>query len=113
MKTTAESGKEGEKRAAEFLLSKGWKILAQNYRHKHGELDIIGLDKGILVFVEVKFRKNNNFGYPEDFVNNHKISMVRKTAMNFMAKENWQKDIRFDIISITGEECPEHFEDAF
>lgn len=113
MKTKAESGKEGEKRAAKFLQLKGWKIVAQNYRYKHGELDIIGIDKGVLVFVEVKFRKNNDFGFPEDFVNNHKVNMVRKTAMNFMLKENWQNDIRFDIISITGEESPEHFVDAF
>jgi putative endonuclease len=113
MKTKAESGKEGEKRAAEFLQLKGWKIIAQNYRYKHGELDIIGIDKDVLVFVEVKFRKNNNFGFPEDFVNNRKMDMVRKTAINFMIKENWQNDIRFDIISITGEETPEHFEDAF
>lgn len=113
MKTKVESGKEGERKAVEYLKSKGWKILAENYRYKHGELDIIGLDKDVLVFVEVKYRKNNDFGFPEDFVDNHKIGMVRKTAMNYIVKEDWQKDIRFDIVSITGEELPEHFEDAF
>ena len=113
MKTKAESGKEGEKRAVEFLKLKGWEIRTQNYRYKHGEIDIIGLDKGVLVFVEVKFRKNNKFGFPENFVNAHKEGMVRKTAMNYIIEKKWQSDIRFDIISITGEETPEHFEDAF
>jgi putative endonuclease len=113
MKTNAVSGKEGEQKAIEYLKQKGWKILVQNYRYKHGELDIIGLDKGVMVFVEVKYRKNNNFGFPEDFVNDHKIGMVRKTALNYILKEDWRNDIRFDIISITGNEIPEHFEDAF
>ena len=113
MQTKAQSGKEGEEKAVLYLKQKGWEILVQNYRYKRGELDIVGLDKGVLVFVEVKFRKNNNFGYPEDFVGDHKIAMVRKTAMNYLRVKNWQKDIRFDIISITGNESPEHFEDAF
>ena len=113
MKTKAESGKEGEQKAIAFLESKGWEIVAKNYRYKHGELDIIGFDKGVLVFVEVKFRKNNNFGFPENFVDDHKVETVRKTAMHFIEQRNWQKDIRFDIVSITGEEKPEHFEDAF
>jgi putative endonuclease len=113
MKSKAASGKDGELKAAEYLKQQGWEILACNYRYKRGELDIIGLDGGVLVFVEVKYRKNNIFGFPEDFVNDHKIGMVRTTAMNYIEKENWRKDIRFDIISITGEEEPEHFKDAF
>jgi putative endonuclease len=113
MKTNMESGKDGELKAVNYLKEKGWKILVQNYRHKRGELDIIALDKEVLVFVEVKFRKNNDFGFPEDFVNDHKVGMIRKTAVNYLVKQNWHKDIRFDIISITGENDPEHFEDAF
>jgi putative endonuclease len=113
MKTRAESGREGEWKAAAYLQKKGWEILARNYRYKHGELDIIGIDRGVLVFVEVKFRKNDRFGYPEEFVSEHQIGMLRKTALEYILKENWQQDIRFDIVSITGEEEPEHFEDAF
>ncbi len=113
MKTKAESGREGELKAVEFLKQKGWKIVATNYRYKRGELDIIGIDKEVLVFVEVKFRKNNQFGFPEEFVGEHKIGMVRQTAMDYILKENWQQDIRFDIVAITGEGIPEHFEDAF
>jgi putative endonuclease len=113
MKSKAASGKDGELKAAEYLVQKGWKILTCNYRYRRGELDIIGLDGEVLVFVEVKFRKNNEYGFPEDFVNEHKVGMVRATAMNYIEKENWKKEIRFDIISITGKEEPEHFEDAF
>lgn len=113
MKTKAESGREGEGKAIGYLEQKGWKILAKNYRYKRGELDIIGMDGDVLVFVEVKYRKNNHYGYPEDFVNHHKIDMVRKTAMAYILRENWEKNIRFDIVAITGEEAPEHFQDVF
>jgi len=113
MKTNAESGREGEQKAADYLKSLGWTILAQNYRFKRGEIDIIAKDNDVLVFVEVKYRKTNMFGFPEDFVDDNKVGMIRKTAMEFLIKENWEKDIRFDIISITGALDLEHFEDAF
>jgi putative endonuclease len=113
MKTRKETGNEGEARAVDYLQQKGWVILARNFRYKRGELDIVGVDNGVLVFVEVKFRKNNNFGYPENFVSDHQVGMLRKTALEFILKENWQRDIRFDIVAITGEGEPEHFEDAF
>ena len=90
MKTNAQSGKDGEAKALEYLKEKGWEILLQNYRHKRGELDIIAIDKGVLVFVEVKFRKNDSFGFPEDFVGDHKINMIRKTATNYIESENWK-----------------------
>jgi len=111
--TTRQTGNAAECRAKDFLLQKGWTILAQNYRYKRGEIDIIASVGGVLVFVEVKYRKSNLFGYPEEFVDTHKANMVRKTAMSFVYKENWIHDIRFDIISITGGNDPEHFEDAF
>lgn len=113
MKSKAQSGREGEDKAIVYLEQKGWKVIAKNYRYKRGELDIIGMDGEVLVFVEVKYRKNNLYGFPENFVNNHKVGMMRKTAMSYIFKENWKKNIRFDIVAITGEGEPEHFQDAF
>ncbi|HSZ24213.1 MAG TPA: YraN family protein [Cytophagaceae bacterium] len=113
MKSNATLGKEGERKAIEYLTRKGWVILAQNYRYKRGELDIIGLENEVLVFVEVKYRKSNRFGFPEDFVDDHKVKMIRTTATNYIEEKNWLKDIRFDIISITDREELKHFRDAF
>lgn len=58
--------------AADYLVKKGFKILAQNFRYKRFEIDLIVKKDELIVFVEVKARKNNLFGHPEDFVNRKK-----------------------------------------
>jgi putative endonuclease len=112
MNNTVETGKYWEDRAASYLTDKGYKIIHQNYRFKHGEIDLITMKDNVLVFAEVKYRQNADFGYPEEFVTKQKAKMVKMTASHYIFKVNWQKNIRFDIISILGKEI-EHFEDAF
>ena len=56
-------GKQKEELAAEFLVGRGVKIIDKNFACKVGEIDLIGLDNGYLVFVEVKYRKNTDYGY--------------------------------------------------
>jgi len=113
MNPNTQLGSEGEDQAVAFLKAKGFKIIVRNFRYKHGEIDIIAHDHEILVFIEVKFRKNNFYGYPEQFVSNGQRSKIRATAEQYLYKENWLKRIRFDIIAITGDEEPVHFIDAF
>ena len=113
MKNTTETGKRGEELASLFLENKGWLILERNYRYKRGEIDLIALHDSLLIFLEVKFRKNNHFGHPENFVNAKKSEMVKQTAEYYLIEKNWKGNIRFDIIAISGGDMPEHFEDAF
>lgn len=105
-------GKKGENLAAEFLTKKGYQILRRNYRYRRGEIDLIAKRNNIIIFVEVKYRSGTSFGFPEDFVDNSKEEMVLKTAEFFLEEENWNGDIRFDIIAISGNEI-RHFLDAF
>lgn len=87
--------------------------MERNYRYGHGEIDIIGiLDNELLVFVEVKSRSGNAYGEPEEFVSRKQRSLILKAAEDYIFAINWHKDIRFDIISITGREVL-HIEDAF
>ena len=58
-----EKGKLGENISVDYLIKNGYKILERNYRNKIGEIDIIALYDGILVFIEVKSRSNINYGY--------------------------------------------------
>ncbi len=111
------SGKEGEEMAAKYLEGKGYEIFARNYRVKHQEIDIIAKEKEIYVFVEVKSRSSDAFGFPEDFLTPQQAGRIRNAATYYLAEQNMMpKDIRFDIISILvnkqGIEI-EHFEDAF
>ena len=87
------------------------KIKFKLLTHKD-EIDIIAKHGKLLVFVEVKARKNNYYGYPEEFVNKAKASNIIRAAQNYIITKNWVSGIRFDIIAITGEELV-HFEDAF
>jgi putative endonuclease len=110
--TNTALGRIGEEAAVKFLREKGYQILVQNYRYRKDEIDIIAKHGKLLVFVEVKARKNNYYGYPEEFVNKAKASNIIRAAQNYIVTKNWVSGIRFDIIAITGEELV-HFEDAF
>ena len=83
-----ELGQWGENLAAEYLRSKGYVIIDRDWRSGHRDLDIIAEDGDVVVFVEVKTRRNNLFGEPEE-------------AIDFR-KNHIRKEIRFDIIAVTG-----------
>ncbi|WP_306415995.1 YraN family protein [Fulvivirga ulvae] len=76
MNNKAQTGKDGEQRAAEYLMGKGYELLERNYRYKRSEIDIIIKKEQLLVFVEVKTRSYSSFGYPEDAVDGIKIKKV-------------------------------------
>ena len=88
-------------------------IIEQNYRYKRAEIDIIALKDDWLVFIEVKFRKGNSFGHPEEFVSENQQQLIVQAADDYIAQINWKKNIRFDIITINPQLGIEHFEDAF
>jgi putative endonuclease len=116
MSLAKKKGDYGEKLAAAALSEKGYRILVLNYRCGRNEIDIIAEKDGVLVFVEVKARKNSRFGFPEDFVDERKAELITTAAEHYILETGWKKDIRFDIVSILmgndGHEI-QHFEDAF
>ncbi len=109
-------GKKGEEVAMNYLESLGYKILETNWRFSRAEVDIIAMDKEIMVFVEVKTRSYDAFGQPEEFVSRAKEQLLMDAASVYMeqAKHDWE--IRFDIISIISRANYhelKHFKDAF
>ncbi|WP_027003361.1 YraN family protein [Hugenholtzia roseola] len=111
---TQSLGKEGEARALSFLLEKGYKLVAQNFRAGRGEIDLIVCKGEILAFVEVKQRKNDDFGNPEAFVSAKQVDKILQTAETFLEQNPWQGAIRFDILAILTEKNELlHLEDAF
>lgn len=117
MKTPSqEFGNKAENIAARCLQNKGFAILARNYRYKRAEIDIIARKDTCLYFVEVKARKNTNFGYPEEGVTKYKQTLIKAAAENYISVHNWEDAIRFDVIAITQKKNNIelfHFEDAF
>ncbi|MGE4518296.1 MAG: YraN family protein [Desulfobacteraceae bacterium] len=95
------SGNKAEKFACRFLSSKGYKIISRNFRTRFGEIDIIASEKDVLCFVEVKFRKNSDFGRPEEFVDFRKQKKLLKAARIYIARNQISDtDIRFDIVAV-------------
>ena len=96
-------GSIGEDMAVEFLKSRGVKILERNYQNRFGEIDIIGREDNTLLFIEVKYRKNESFGYPLEAVGFAKQEKIRKTARFFLNENHYYHyNIRFDCIGIIG-----------
>ncbi len=95
------AGKLGETLALNFLKKKGYRIVETNYRCALGEIDIIAVESGIVVFVEVKSRRTNRFGPPQAAVGvqkQRKISMLAKNYLKEKRIENVRA--RFDVVSV-------------
>lgn len=93
-----EIGAIGESAACDYLSKKGYLIERRNFRLAFGELDIVAIaPDGCRVFVEVKTRKNSNYGYPSEFVDRRKMERIRKTALAYCGGECF---MRFDIIEV-------------
>jgi putative endonuclease len=99
--TTKTLGNWGEQRAAEFLENLGYKIIACNFRHGHGEIDIIADDKGTLVFVEVKTQKSDAMGEAFTWVTRKKQRQIGRVALAYLTVNNISnRDCRFDVIAV-------------
>ncbi len=113
-------GQEGEKRAVKFLKKKKYRIIETNFTTKSGEIDIIAEQDGVLVFIEVKSRSDNEFGHPLNAVTPGKQKKLVEVANRFRARnEVWDRVCRFDVVAVSGDpEEPkswkvELFADAF
>lgn len=101
-----------EKIAADYLRKQGVYIKEVNYRVAQGEIDIIGEDKETIIFIEVKYRKTASYGQPWEAVSKHKQRKICKAARQYCYSKRIQKQVRYDIVSICGEEIL-WFQNAF
>jgi putative endonuclease len=110
-------GREGEKIAEQYLRKKGYTLVERNYRCSVGEVDLIVLDRRVVVFVEVKTRTGHGFGMPSEAVERRKQKKMIQTAQFFInAKGLHQREARFDVVGISwlgSRPVVEHIENAF
>jgi putative endonuclease len=95
-----DTGKTGEALAIEYLEKDGYNLLEKNWRHGKCEVDVIAWKKEVLHFIEVKTRKDQEFGLPEEKVNKKKISNLMKAASEYLYLHPEWKQIQLDILSI-------------
>jgi len=110
-------GIKGENLAVKFLKGKGYRILGRNYKTPIGEIDIIAMDRNTLVFVEVKTRTDDFFGYPFEAVNKRKRQKLKNLALLYLKRLGKELPVRFDVLSIfyrdKGKNEIKHIKDAF
>ena len=94
-------GEDAEAACCTYLRSQGLKLLDTNYRCRRGEIDIIMLDKNMLVFVEVRFRKNRQFGGGLESITAAKQQKLRRTAELYLQQNDNHKNARFDVVSMS------------
>jgi len=94
-------GEEAEAACCRYLKSKGLKLVEQNFSCRLGEIDLIMLDKKTLVFVEVRFRKNNAFGGALESITLSKQNKLRKTAETYLQKNTQHANARFDVVAMS------------
>ncbi len=93
-------GEKGEILACEYLRKSGYKILTRNFHIPGGEIDVIVEKEKELVFVEVKTRSSQRFGYPEEGVTFSKCLRMRKAMKAFLKRYPASMMFRVDIIAV-------------
>lgn len=113
-------GDRGERAAARHLRRQGMRIIARQQKSRLGEIDLVALDAGCVVFVEVKTRRSHAAGRPEEAVTLAKQRQLTRLALADLKRRGWlgKKSARFDVVAVTwpdGRSKPEitHYRNAF
>lgn len=104
MDNNRKKGANAEQKAINFLIQNGYEILATNYQKQIGEIDIIAKKDTYICFIEVKYRKNIQKGYPREAVSLKKQQKIKNTALYYIQENNLTNvDFCFDVIEIIGD----------
>jgi putative endonuclease len=112
------TGDAAEALAADWLIARGWQVLARNVLYRDGELDLVATKDGLYAFIEVRMKSKSFFGDPSATVTFAKQRRVVRAAMRWLLRERLldRCDVRFDVIAVTGQGRNaqlEHIENAF
>jgi putative endonuclease len=105
------TGEIGEELAADWLIANGYQILHRNWRHGRYEVDIIAGKTNTIHIIEVKTRKSNTYGSPEQNVNRKKIEHLLQAAAGWLLNHPGHTRVQYDVLAITLQKNadPEYF----
>ena len=99
---TIERGDLNEQAACKYLQRRGLKLICANYFSRFGEIDLIMRDNNTLVFVEVRYRRNQSFGGAVMSITPGKQRKISLTALDFLQKNKKTNALcRFDVVAIS------------
>lgn len=98
-------GNMAEEIAVNHVHELGAKIITQNFHSRFGEIDLIALDQDVLVFIEVRYRKKEQYLSALETVDRHKCRKIITTSEYYLSKHKAYRfhQCRFDVITITGD----------
>jgi len=97
-----DTGALAEQLAAQHLQQQGLKLIEKNYRSRFGEIDLIMKDGAEIVFVEVRLRRNTNFGGAAASIDDRKQQRIVRTAQQYLSSLVRMPPCRFDVVLIEG-----------
>jgi putative endonuclease len=101
--TSLQIGFDGEALARQELMRLGYMVLESNFRCQWGELDVVCVEGGDLVFVEVKTRQTTRYGNPIEAVTTGKLLRLRRAAEYYKLTHHGVPDsLRFDVVTVSG-----------
>ncbi len=106
--STHQKGCDGEELAVAFLLERGYRVLQRNVRLPGGEIDVVCVDRGVLVFVEGKRRDGIAFGSAFAAVDSRKRARLRSLAADYAQVVAPQAKYRFDVVAVDGNRLALH-----
>jgi putative endonuclease len=111
-------GKKGEDIACMYLESQGLEVIERNWQCQSGEADIIAMEDDVLAFIEVKTRRSESTGFPEDAVTLRKRRKYEKIATDYLFSHDLSSlRVRFDVMALLlsndGKAFLRHHRDAF
>jgi putative endonuclease len=102
-RTTRNLGNFGEAAAAAYLTRQGYTLMTRQWRCAHGEIDLVAWQGAELVFIEVRTRRGNNYGTPEESITPRK--QARLVALAYAYLEAYalppESAWRIDVIALT------------
>jgi putative endonuclease len=108
-------GKQGEQIAADYLTQHGYELIEANWRNAQGEFDLIARQGDVLVFIEVRTRREGIEAAFES-ITPRKRQILERTAYLYLAELELETDWRIDVIAVTlasnGKPTVEHIENA-
>jgi putative endonuclease len=93
-------GRRGEELTVQTLVQRGYRLRERNWRCPSGELDIVAQDGDVLAFVEVKTRRGQDFGTPEEAVTPAKQAKLIELAATYVQESGWSGDWRIDVAAV-------------
>jgi putative endonuclease len=104
MGTQLKRGQWAEELAYTYLCEHGLQLVKRNYRCKVGEIDLIMLERDILVFIEVRYRQSQRYGGSVESIDQRKQQRILTTATHYLQAHRWAQNhpCRFDVVLISG-----------